>query len=99
MNLTDEKKQDCINGGKFGLNAKKLAALLLLPVDEVRKALDDPENEICKYYSKGKVEFMIEPLKALELEASKGNVKAARALFELKNKLEVDQMIDEHLGR
>ena len=99
MKLTEEQKQHCIDAGKFGIDSKRLATLLILPVQEVKDALKDPESDICKYYSKGKVEFMIEPLKALEREASKGNVKAARALVELKKELEIQQMTDDFLGR
>lgn len=99
MNLTDEQKQYCIDAGKYGFDAKKLSGLILLSDTEVKDALNNPSSEICKYYTKGKAEFMIEPFKALERDASKGNIKAAKALMELKNKLEVDQMADDFLGR
>jgi hypothetical protein len=99
MNLNDEQKQYCIDAGKFGFDAKKLSGLLLLSAQEVKDALNEPSDEICKYYSKGKAEFMIEPFKALEREANKGNVKAAKALMELRKELTVQQMTDDFLGR
>lgn len=99
MNLSDEQKQYCIDAGKYGFNAEKLSVLLNLPESEVFEALYDPSNEICKYYSKGKASFMVEPFKALENEANKGNVKAATALLKLKKELEVQQMIDKFLGK
>lgn len=99
MNLTEEQKQHCIDAGKFGIDSKRLAVLLVLPIQEVKEALKDSESDIYRYYSKGKVELMIEPLKALEKAASNGDVKAAKALYELKKKIEVDQMIDDYLER
>jgi len=98
MNLNDEEKQNCISAGESGFNAKQLAALLMFDEKEVKNALNDPQSEIYRYYNKGKVEAMIEPMKALKREACKGNVKAAKAMVELKNKNEVDQMINEFLG-
>lgn len=99
MNLADEQKQHCIDAGKYGFDAKKLSALLMLPENEVKDSLNDSSSEIFKHYKHGKAVFMVEPFKALEREASKGNFKAAKALIELKKELEVQQMTDEFLGR
>lgn len=98
MNLTDEQKQHCIDAGKYGFNAGKLSVLLGLPESEVFEALNDPMSEIYKDYSFGKASFMVDSFKALEVEANKGNVKAATALYKMKKDLEVQQMIDKFLG-
>jgi len=99
MSLTEEQKQMCIDAGKYGFDAKKLSALIILSDQEVKDALYDPSSEIYKFYSQGKALFMVEPFKALEREANKGNAKAAKALMELKKELIVQQMTDEFLGR
>jgi GDP-D-mannose dehydratase len=99
MNLTDEQKQMCIDAGKFGFNTKQLSGLLLMTVQEVKDNLENPLSEIYKHYSKGKALFMLEPFRELERQANMGNVKAAKALIELKNKQEVDQMVNDFLGK
>jgi hypothetical protein len=99
MNLTDEQKEHCIKAGKYGFNAKKLSALLMLPEKEVEDALKNPSSEISKYYEYGKAVFMFEPFKKLEEQAIAGDRHAAKDLMKLRRDLIVDQMTDDYLGR
>jgi hypothetical protein len=99
MNLTDEQKQICIDAGKFGFDAKQLSGLLQLTVQEVKSNLEDPLSEVYKLYFYGQSIFMLEPFRELERQANKGNVKAAKALMELKNKHVFQQKLDKFRGR
>jgi len=98
MNLNDEQKQYCIDAGKFGFDAKKLAGLLLLTTQEVKDAQNDPESEIYRYYEHGKSVFMVEPFQSLEKKAIAGDRHAAKDLMKLRRDLIVDQMTDNYLG-
>ena len=99
MIRTDEQKQHCIDAGKFGFDAKKLSALLMLPEKEVEDALYDPSSEISKYYEYGNAVFMFEPFKELEKKAIAGDRHAAKDLMKLRRDLEVDQMCAKFSGR
>jgi hypothetical protein len=98
MNLNDEQKENCISAGKYGFDAKKVAALLMLTVQEVNNALNDPSSEICKHYEHGKAVFMFDPFLTLEKKAIAGDRHAAKDLMKLRRDLIVDQMTDEFLG-
>lgn len=98
IELDETQKQNLLDAGKFGFSKNKLAAILNMPKNEVKKALDDPNSEISKFFIRGREISLLNVCQSLEKMALDGNRKAAETLLEYKKHIIERHAIDDYFG-